>query len=44
MTTYLIKRLLLAVPVLFVTAFLVFMALHLSPGDPVDMIVGGAEW
>jgi len=40
MTTYLIKRFLLAIPVLFVTAFLVFLALHLSPGDPVDVIVG----
>ena len=40
MTAYLIKRFLLAIPVLFVTAFLVFGALHLSPGDPVDMIVG----
>jgi ABC-type dipeptide/oligopeptide/nickel transport system permease component len=39
-TAYLIKRFLLAIPVLFVTAFLVFGALHLSPGDPVDMIVG----
>jgi peptide/nickel transport system permease protein len=40
MTAYLIKRFLLAVPVLIVTAFLVFSALHLSPGDPVDVIVG----
>ena len=40
MANYLIKRLLLAVPVLIVTAFLVFLALHLSPGDPVDVIVG----
>jgi peptide/nickel transport system permease protein len=40
MTTYIIQRLLLAIPVLFVTAFLVFGTLHLSPGDPVDMIVG----
>lgn len=40
MTTYLIKRFLLAVPVLLVTALLVFLALHLSPGDPVDVIVG----
>ena len=40
MTAYLIKRFLVAIPVLFVTAFLVFGALHLSPGDPVDMIVG----
>jgi peptide/nickel transport system permease protein len=40
MSAYLIKRFLVAIPVLFITAFLVFGALHLSPGDPVDMIVG----
>jgi ABC-type dipeptide/oligopeptide/nickel transport system permease component len=40
MTAYLLRRLLLAIPVLLVTAFMVFMALHLSPGDPVDVIVG----
>lgn len=40
MGAYLVKRLLLAIPVLVVTAFLVFAALHLSPGDPVDVIVG----
>jgi peptide/nickel transport system permease protein len=40
MTAYLIKRFLLAVPVLIVTALLVFLALHLSPGDPVDVICG----
>jgi len=40
MTAYLIKRFLLAIPVLIITAFLVFLALHLSPGDPVDVIVG----
>lgn len=40
MTTYLIRRVLLSLPVLFVTAFLVFGALHLSPGDPVEVIVG----
>jgi peptide/nickel transport system permease protein len=40
MTAYLFKRFLLAIPVLLVTAFLVFLALHLSPGDPVDVIVG----
>ena len=40
MTAYLIKRFLLAIPVLFVTAFLVFAALHLTPGDPIDSIVG----
>jgi peptide/nickel transport system permease protein len=40
MSTYLIRRLLLSIPVLLVTALLVFLALHLSPGDPVDVIVG----
>lgn len=40
MSTYLIRRVLLSLPVLFVTAFLVFGALHLSPGDPVEVIVG----
>lgn len=39
MTTYLIKRLLLAIPVLLVTAILVFAALHLAGGDPVMMLV-----
>jgi peptide/nickel transport system permease protein len=39
LTTYLIKRVLLAIPVLLVTAFLVFAALHLTPGDPIDSIV-----
>lgn len=40
MTAYFLKRFLLAVPVLLVTAFLVFGALHLSKGDPVEVIVG----
>lgn len=40
MTAYLIKRFLLAIPVLLMTSLLVFLALHLSPGDPVDVIAG----
>ena len=40
MTAYLIKRFLFAIPVLMVVALLVFSALHLSPGDPVELIVG----
>jgi len=40
MTTYLIKRFLFCIPVLFVTALFVFSALHLAGGDPVTMIVG----
>jgi len=39
MTTYLIKRFLLAIPVLLLTALLVFSALHLAGGDPVMMLV-----
>jgi len=39
MTAYLIKRLLLVVPVLLLTALLVFSALHLAGGDPVMLLV-----
>jgi ABC-type dipeptide/oligopeptide/nickel transport system permease component len=39
MMAYLIKRFLFAIPVLLLTALLVFLALHLSPGDPVDLLV-----
>jgi peptide/nickel transport system permease protein len=39
MISYLIRRLLLAIPVLFLTALLVFLALHLAGGDPVMMLV-----
>jgi peptide/nickel transport system permease protein len=37
--TYLIKRFLIAIPVLFMTAVLVFSALHLAGGDPVMLLV-----
>lgn len=40
MTRYLIKRCLLALPVLLIAAVLVFSALHLAGGDPVTMVVG----
>jgi len=39
MTAYLIKRLLLTIPVLLLTAILVFSALHLAGGDPVMLLV-----
>lgn len=39
MVSYLIRRVLLAIPVLLVTALLVFSALHLSGGDPVMLLV-----
>jgi ABC-type dipeptide/oligopeptide/nickel transport system permease component len=39
MVSYLIRRSLLAIPVLLLTALLVFSALHLAGGDPVMMLV-----
>jgi len=39
MFAYTIKRLLHAVPILIVSTILVFLLLHLSPGDPVNMLV-----
>lgn len=37
---YLLRRVASFVPVLFFISILVFLMLHLAPGDPVDMIVG----
>lgn len=40
MLKYLFKRLLMAIPVLLVTALLVFSAMHLAGGDPVNLVAG----
>jgi ABC-type dipeptide/oligopeptide/nickel transport system permease component len=40
MLKYLLKRLLLAVPVLFGVSLLVFLALRLLPGDPAQAVAG----
>ena len=40
MKRYLARRLLLLVPVLAGVSIIVFMVLHLSPGDPVDIMLG----
>lgn len=40
MIGYIIRRLLWAVPVLFVISVMVFAMLRLAPGDPVDRILG----
>ncbi len=40
MIRYLVKRLLLLLPVLFAVSTLVFSMIHLVPGDPVDLILG----
>ena len=39
MRTYLIRRLLLLVPTLFIVAVLVFLLIRLIPGDIIDMII-----
>jgi len=38
--TYLLKRLLATLPVMAVVAIIVFMLIHLSPGDPAALIAG----
>ncbi|QYN31739.1 ABC transporter permease [Pseudonocardia sp. DSM 110487] len=40
MTSYLIKRVLALVPVLGVVAVVVFLLIHLTPGDPAAVILG----
>ena len=40
MTSYLIKRMLALVPVLGVVAVVVFLLIHLTPGDPAAVILG----
>jgi len=37
---YLIRRLILMIPVVIGMTIIVFLILHLAPGDPVDLIVG----
>jgi peptide/nickel transport system permease protein len=39
---YLARRLLLAIPVLIGVSIVVFMVLHLSPGDPAEIMLGSA--
>lgn len=40
MTSYIIRRLLTAIPVLIGATLLVFMVMHLSPGDPAQIMAG----
>ncbi|MDL1873247.1 ABC transporter permease [Deltaproteobacteria bacterium PRO3] len=40
MRNYVIKRLLFLIPTLYVVVSLVFLLIHLVPGDPVDVILG----
>ncbi|MDO8527534.1 MAG: ABC transporter permease, partial [Deltaproteobacteria bacterium] len=40
MISYIIKRVLLLIPVLLVVSTIVFFLIHIIPGDPVDFILG----
>jgi peptide/nickel transport system permease protein len=40
MSRYVLERLIAMLPVLFLVSIIVFLLLHLAPGDPVDMILG----
>jgi peptide/nickel transport system permease protein len=37
--TYILKRILLMVPTVFIVITVVFFALHLAPGDPINMLI-----
>lgn len=43
MPSYILRRLLLLIPTIFVALSFLFFLFFLLPGDPVDLIVGGAE-
>jgi peptide/nickel transport system permease protein len=43
MATFVIRRLVESVPVLFLASVVVFSMLHLVPGDPVEAMLGSAE-
>src|SRR5690606_975116 len=40
MTRYIIRRLLLAIPVMLLVAVTTFLLLHMTPGDPVSVLLG----
>ncbi len=40
MTTYILKRLVSMVPVLFIVSIVIFSLIHLTPGDPVTTMLG----
>ena len=41
MWQYIIKRTLLTFPVLFIVSLFTFSILHLAPGDPAAVLLGG---
>ena len=40
MRSYFINRLLSLIPVLFIVSIVIFMIIHLTPGDPAAMLLG----
>ena len=44
MQAYIIRRVLLLIPTLFILTILVFLSVRFIPGDVVDLIVGRMEW
>jgi peptide/nickel transport system permease protein len=43
MGTYVLKRLLLAIPTLIIASVIIFMLIHLAPGGPVRVMLGPAQ-
>ncbi len=44
MRTYIIRRLLLLIPTLFLLSVLVFLSVRFLPGDVIDVMLGRMEW
>ena len=44
MRAYIIRRLLLQIPTLFILTILVFLSVRFIPGDVIDVIMGRMEW
>ncbi len=44
MKAYIIRRLLLTIPTLFILTILVFLSVRFIPGDVIDVMAGRAEW
>ena len=43
MLTYMLRRLLELVPVLFIVSLIIFLTMHLLPSDPAQLMLAGAE-
>ncbi len=44
MRAYIIRRLLLIIPTLFILTILVFLSVRFIPGDTIDAMLGSAEF